>query len=246
MREIMVAQEMQKKLLPQDLPAIQEVEIEALSTPAFEVGGDYYDFTMLDEHHIGFIVGDVSGKGVSAAFYMAEMKGIFQSLSKIYQEPTDFLTKAHAALSGTMDKRSFISVIYAVLDLRDGKMTLARAGHCPMLFLSGESARYVTPVGLGLGMGNSEFFAQTIKQETILMQPGDAALFFTDGLTEARPLNGEEYGYEKLKDLGRIIGTRSATEIKDAVIESVDVHMNHQPPEDDLTLLVVKWRGKDH
>ena len=88
-REMMLAQDMPRKLLPQSLPGVVGVDIDALSSPAFEVGGDYYDFTMLDEHHLGILVGDVSGKGVSAAFYMAEMKGIFQSLSKIDRSPAN-------------------------------------------------------------------------------------------------------------------------------------------------------------
>ena len=243
MREMMLAQEMQKKLLPQTLPVIPQVELEALSSPAFEVGGDYYDFAMLDQHHLGIIVGDVSGKGVSAAFYMAEMKGIFQSLSRIHPSPRDFLTKAHAALSGTIDKRSFISVIYAVLDLRNGTMTVARAGHCPMLYASDGKAEFIKPTGMGLGMGSPLLFEQTIEEESIRFSCGDAAVFFTDGITEARPSGGEEFGYERLLEIGKRIGTKSAFEIRDAIIMGVDEHMNHQPPEDDLTLVVIKWLG---
>jgi serine phosphatase RsbU (regulator of sigma subunit) len=242
MREIMVAQEMQKKLLPQQVPQLRELELEALSSPAFEVGGDYYDFTMLDEHHLGIIVGDVSGKGVSAAFYMAELKGIFQSLSRIYRTPAELLVHAHTALSGTIDRRSFISVIYAVLDLRDGVMTVARAGHCPMLYISGKKAIYVKPVGMGLGMGNSEIFRRTMVQETIQLHYGDDIVFFTDGITEARPEGGEEFGYERLLDVCQHAGRGSAVEIRDAIISTIDKHMNHQPPEDDLTLIVIKWR----
>ncbi|MFI5252502.1 MAG: PP2C family protein-serine/threonine phosphatase [Bacteroidota bacterium] len=242
MREIMVAQEMQKKLLPQRVPILEELELEALSSPAFEVGGDYYDFTMLDEHHLGIIVGDVSGKGVSAAFYMAEMKGIFQSLSKIYPTPTEFLTHAHKALADTIDRRSFISVIYAVLDLRNGVMKVARAGHCPMLYLTNGTARYVKPVGMGLGMGSSEIFQRTIVQEIIRLQNGDGVIFFTDGITEARPEGGEEFGYDRLLDVCLSAGKRSAIDIRDTLISTIDKHMNHQPPEDDLTLIVIKWR----
>jgi serine phosphatase RsbU (regulator of sigma subunit) len=243
-REMMVAQEMQKKLLPQTLPSLHEIEIEALSTPAFEVGGDYYDFTMLDKDHIGIIVGDVSGKGVSAAFYMAEMKGIFQSLSKIYPSPKDFLVKAHTTLAETIDKKSFISVIYAMLNIHSGKMLIARAGHCPMLLLTSNEAKYIQPTGLGLGMGNSSFFERTIVQQEIQLQGGDTAVFFTDGLTEARPQNGEEFGYDKLLQVCESVGQQSAQGIRDAIINSVATHMHHHPPEDDLTIVVIKWNKK--
>jgi sigma-B regulation protein RsbU (phosphoserine phosphatase) len=240
-REMMVAQEMQKRLLPQTLPSLKEIEVEALSTPAFEVGGDYYDFTMLDNEHLGIIVGDVSGKGVSAAFYMAEMKGIFQSLSKIYPSPKDFLVKAHAALADTIDKKSFISVIYATLNIHSGKMLVARAGHCPMLLLTSNRASYIQPTGMALGMGNPSFFEQTILQQEIQLQEADAVVFFTDGLTEARPLNGEEFGYERLLNVCERTHRQSAQEIRDAIISAVAKHMNHQTPEDDLTIVVIKW-----
>lgn len=241
-REMMVAQDIQRRLLPQSQPMLRQIEFEALSTPAFEVGGDYYDYTLLDEHLIGIIVGDVSGKGVSASFYMAEMKGIFQSLSKIYREPKDFLTHAHTALSGTIDRRSFISVVYAVLDLRTGMMTIGRAGHCPVLLVSDGKASYIQPTGLGLGMGSTAFFSRTMVQETVQLRQGDVAILFTDGVTEARPDGGEEFGYERLMDAGKESRGKSALEIRDDILLAVDRHMGHRPPEDDLTLVVVKWK----
>ncbi|HTK81604.1 MAG TPA: GAF domain-containing SpoIIE family protein phosphatase [Bacteroidota bacterium] len=242
MRDMIVAQDMQRKLLPQNLPALDEVELEALSTPAFEVGGDYYDFTMLDEHHLAVLVGDVSGKGVSAAFYMAEMKGIFQSLSRIYRAPKDFLSQAHATLASTIDKRSFISLLYAVLDLRTGIMTVARAGHCPLLHVSREDAVYVKPTGMGLGMGSSEFFEKTISQEQVQLRADDVVVLYTDGVTEAHPKDGDEFGYDRLLEVVQRHGDKSAVEVRDAIIMAVDSHMQHDSPEDDLTLVVMKWR----
>ncbi len=244
MREMLLAQDMQRKLLPQQLPALREVDLEALSTPAFEVGGDYYDFVMLDENHLGILVGDVSGKGVSAAFYMAELKGIFQSLSRIYREPKEFLAKAHSTLVDTIDKRSFISLIYSVVDLRTGVMTIARAGHCPMLFVSGSHTEFIKPTGLGLGMGGREFFEQTITQQEKKFSYGDMAVFYTDGITEARSKDGPEFGYEQLQEVLRNVGNASALEVRDAIIGAVDRHMNHESPEDDLTIVVMKWIKK--
>lgn len=244
MREMMLAQDMQRKLLPQSLPGLIEVDLDALSTPAFEVGGDYYDFAMLDDHHLGILVGDVSGKGVSAAFYMAEMKGIFQSLCKIERSPSKFLSSAHEALIGTIDKRSFISLIYAVLDVRNGTMIVARAGHCPMLFRSGGKTEYIKPTGLGLGMGTSSFFKQTIAEETVRFSKGDCAVFYTDGVTEARPKDGDEFGYERLEAVVQSTDANSALGMRDAIVMAVDTHMQHEPPEDDLTIVVVRWTGK--
>jgi sigma-B regulation protein RsbU (phosphoserine phosphatase) len=242
MREMLLAQDMQKRLLPQQLPRLKELEIEALSTPAFEVGGDYYDFTQLDEDHLGILVGDVSGKGVSAAFYMAEMKGIFQSLSKIYFNPRDFLVHAHKTLMGTIDKRSFISIIYAVIHLPSGKMKIARAGHCPMLYVSKGVGKYIKPLGLGLGMGSSDFFEATITQEEVQLSSGDFVVFYTDGVIEAHPGNGDEYGYDRLLEVVQASDNKSAVDVRDAIIMTVDNHLNHETPEDDLTIVVMKWK----
>lgn len=242
MREMMLAQEMQRKLLPQRIPQLENIELEALSTPAFEVGGDYYDFLMIDEHRLGVLVGDVSGKGVSAAFYMAEMKGIFQSLSKIYPEPSKFLIEAQRALIETMDKRSFISVVYAVVDVRSGLMKIARAGHCPVLHVSKSKACYIKSTGMGLGMGSVEIFERTITQTEVQLMKGDVAVFYTDGLTEARPDGVAEFGYERLQEVVAGVSGKSAMEIRDSLIASVDSHMMHEPPEDDLTIVVLKWK----
>ena len=242
MREMLLAQAMQRKLLPQQLPALERVEIEALSTPAFEVGGDYYDFALLDEHHLAILVGDVSGKGVSAAFYMAEMKGIFQSLSRIYRSPGQFLVKAHEALIASLDKRSFISLIYAVLDVKTGQLCVARAGHCPLLYVNQSGARYIKPRGLGLGVGSSAFFEKMIVEDTMQLTQGDAVVFYTDGVTEAHPKDGDEFGYERLSEVVQSAKAKSAMEIRDAIIMAVDRHMNHEPPEDDLTIVAVRWK----
>ena len=244
MREMLLAQDMQRKLLPQQLPAHSRFEMEALSTPAFEVGGDYYDFLFLDEHHVGLLVGDVSGKGVSAAFYMAEMKGIFQSLSKIYRSPKEFLTRAHEALVATIDKRSFISLIYAVLDTRTGELQLARAGHCPLLLKSGADVRYLKPAGMGLGMGTTRYFQQTMAEERIMLKPDDVIIMYTDGLTEAHPKNGDEFGYDRLRTVVKDTPVRSAVELRDAIIMAVDRHMEHESPEDDLTIVVLRWKSQ--
>ncbi len=245
MREMLLAQEMQRKLLPQELPSLPEIEIEALSTPAFEVGGDYYDFTMLDDDHLGVIVGDVSGKGVSAALFMAEMKGIFQALSKLHRSPREFLSQAHAALLGTMDKRTFISLIYSIINIRTGTMRVARAGHCPMILLSKDGTRLIKPTGLGVGMGSKEFFARTITEDEIRLCDGDIAVYYTDGITEARPEGGEEFGYERLEEVIARSGRKSALDMRDDIVRAVDIHMHHRPPEDDLTIVVLKWKKID-
>ena len=241
-REMMLAQEMQRKLLPQTLPQFSSGELSASSTPAFEVGGDYYDVARLDEHRLGIIVGDVSGKGVSAAFYMSEVKGIFQSLSKLYPSPKTFVEKANEALMGSFDKRSFISLIYAIVDFQTGKVLLVRAGHCPLLLVSRQQGSYVRPRGMGLGLGNGIVFSSSIEEETIQLHEGDVCVLYTDGVTEARR-GDEEFGYERLMEAVVKVRQGTAAEIKHHVLTTVKTFTDQEASHDDLTLVVLKWLG---
>jgi serine phosphatase RsbU (regulator of sigma subunit) len=244
-REMHLAREMQRKLLPQDLPRYPTVDIDAVSTPAFEVGGDYYDFMRLDDHRLGIIVGDVSGKGVPAAFYMSEVKGIFLSLCKLYHSPREFMIRANEVLGGSIDKHSFVSLIYAVLDTRTGHLVISRAGHCPMLYVSGGHAEYLRPDGIGLGLGDGSIFGEAIREHALHLQPGDICVLYTDGITEAHT-NGDEYGYDRLLAAARDARNRTAADIKAQILDGVSTFIHHQANHDDLTLVVIKWLGSGY
>ena len=242
-REMLVAQEMQRKLLPQAVPVAVPLEIEAISSPAFEVGGDYYDFVELEGNRIGIIVGDVSGKGVPAAFYMSVVKGIFQALGKTCSSPREFMIKANEAMSGSIDKHSFVSLIYAIIDMNSGTMTLARAGHCPMLHLGHDRTEYIRPNGMGVGLSVGEVFRSAIEERTIALREGDVCVFYTDGITEARR-GEEEFGYERLLEVARKARTESASGICRQILDTVKVFTENRANQDDLTLVILKWRGQ--
>ena len=243
-REMLVAQEMQKRLLPQHVPSAPTIDLDAMSTPAFEVGGDYYDFMELGEGRIGIAVGDVSGKGVSAAFYMSEMKGIFQALGRICGSPKEFMVKANEALADSIDKHSFVSLIYAILDSRSGRLTVARAGHCPMLHISGETVAYVRPNGLGMGLSRGQTFDDAIQEEVITLVAGDVCVLYTDGVTEAR-CGDDEFGYERLMEAARGAREKTAAGIKVEILETVSRFTEQRANDDDLTLVVLKWNGAE-
>ncbi|MBI5472125.1 MAG: SpoIIE family protein phosphatase [Ignavibacteriae bacterium] len=243
LREMTLAQEIQRKLLPQSLPRYSTFDIDAVSTPAFEVGGDYYDVAELGGSLVGIVVGDVSGKGVSAAFYMSEVKGIFQSLSRLYTSPREFMIKANEALSRSIDKHSFVSLIYAVVDAESGELTLARAGHCPLLHLSGDAVTYLRPGGMGLGLTDGAAFQSSIEERVIRLQPGDVCVFYTDGVTEARR-GDDEFGYDRLLQTVVAAKQRSASELKDEILRTVKLHAEKEENDDDLTVVVVKWLGE--
>ena len=244
-RELDIAKEVQHKLLPQSLPMVEGLTLAASSVSAQEVGGDYYDFVQLDDRRLAFIVGDVSGKGTSAAFYMAEMQGVFQSVTHIAPDPRDFLTHANRALASSLDKNVFISVIYGVLDLEAEELLLARAGHCPAatITLTGE-ARYLRSQGLGLGLDRGALFRKTLDVERISLQPGDVFVLYTDGVVESRSVQGEEYGYERLLNSVRTHRHEDAADLHSALLSDLDGFLGGlRQYDDDLTLVVLKWHG---
>lgn len=240
-RELMLAQEMQKRLLPQQLPEFSTVDLKAVSSPALEVGGDYYDYVMISDTLVGIVIGDVSGKGVGAAFYMAEVKGIFQSLAKIFRSPREFMIKANESLVTSIDKGSFISLIYSTLNVQTGELIIARAGHCPILYLSDSKQEYLKPDGLGLGLKTGNIFEDNIKEEKIVMKSGDVCVFYTDGVTESRSPEGEEFGYERLMDVVYQNKNKTSEEIKEAIIQTVWNYTDAKGYHDDLTIFVLKW-----
>jgi phosphoserine phosphatase RsbU/P len=243
-RELAIAHEVQRKLLPQRIPELPGASIAASNVSATEVGGDYYDFVELEDNRLAVIIADVSGKGTPAAFYMAEMQGIFQAVSRLTPSPADFLSNANVALSRALEKHVFVSVIYGVLDARKEEFVLARAGHCPaaLINLNGD-ARLLRTQGLGLGLDRGDLFRRSIVEERIRLQPGDVCVLYTDGVIETRNARGEEYGYDRLLTSLREHRHEDAGDLHDALLGDLQQFTGHQAYDDDMTLVVIKWHG---
>ncbi len=243
-RELTIAREVQQKLLPQNIPQLPGVAVAASSVSAYEVGGDYYDFVQLDDERLAFIVGDVAGKGTSGAFYMAEMQGIFRSLSHLSPDPRSFLAYANRAISSALDRRAFISVIYGVLDTAKEEFQIARAGHCPaaVINLHGE-ARLLRSGGIGLGLNNGSLFSDSLDVMRVQLQPGDVFVLYTDGVVESRDVDGDEYGYDRLLDSLKEHRHEEVDDLHDALLRDLHEFLGNDEYDDDLTLVVVKWHG---
>ncbi len=243
-RELSIAREVQRKLLPQSVPEVRGLSLAASSVSAQEVGGDYYDFVQLEDDRYGVIIGDVSGKGTSAAFYMAEMQGIFQSVSRLAATPSIFLHHANMALAQTLDRNVFISAIYMIVDLKNETIDIARAGHCPAatVRLSGES-RFLRTKGLGLGLDRGDLFLKSLDEERIDLEPGDVFVLYTDGVVESRNPDGEEFGYDRLLETIDENRHEDADGIHSAVLKNLKSFMGNEVYDDDMTLVVLKWHG---
>lgn len=245
--ELKIAKRVQSSLLPEKIRENEYFEIAAFSEAADEVGGDYYDFFKFDKHHYALIIGDVSGKGTSAAFNMSQMKGVFHSLVQLRLEPDRFMTLANQALGRCLEKSSFITASYFFIDTEKQEITFTRAGHCPTIFFEArnkESQIFKTK-GLGLGIVRSEKFEQYIETNSIKYQEGDVLLMYTDGVTEAKDKNHQEFGYERLKHFLNQQARHSARIIKENLLKELYTFAGNTRIEDDYTALIVKFKDTE-
>jgi len=245
--ELRIAHEIQMSLLPQGPLSMPGLSVTALCVPAREVGGDYYDFLPLDDHRVGVLIADVSGKGTSAALYMAELKGLMLSLSEIHSSPRELLIAANRIIAHHLDARSFITMTYAVVDLRKRIMTYARAGHTPLIYVPGagigaRDVRILTPDGMvvGLKLDNGEMFARLLQEETIALRPGDLYLFFTDGISEAMNAHDDCFGESRLGELVQAHAHLPSAELRERVLREIAAFVGDAPQHDDMTMILLK------
>ncbi len=247
--ELRIAHEIQMSLLPQGPLGVPGLSVTALSVPAREVGGDYYDFFPLDAHRVGVLIADVSGKGTSAALYMAELKGLMLSLSRIHTSPRDLLVAANHIIAEHLDPRSFITMTYALLDLRARTMTYARAGHTPLIYLSSGGPRprlqVLAPDGLvvGLTLDTGEMFDRLLREETMPIHEGDLLLLFTDGITEAMNASDEFFGETRLGQLLEQHSQLPDEELRERLLREIATFVGDVPQHDDMTLLLLRIGG---
>lgn len=242
--ELKIAKSVQKSLLPSVLSHNETFEIVAYSMAADEVGGDYYDILEPSPGVFNLIIGDVSGKGTSAAFNMAQMRGIFHSLAQNNDTPAGFIKKANAAMSRCLEKRSFITAMYFQIDTHKNTMNYVRAGHCPALFYSASSGKicFLENEGLGLGILRNSEYDQYVEENTIAYEPGDLLLLYTDGITEAKNPENNQYGTEGLKPSLLNYVNQPLEKVKDGLIGDLMKFLNGNKLDDDYTLAIVRFK----
>lgn len=245
-KELDVARDIQKRILPVKNPVVKNLSISTFFTPAFEVGGDYYDFFEIDRNKLGFVIADVSGKGISAAFIMAEIKGIFNSLSKMINTPKQILEKVNEILLQRLTKKDFVSALYGIIDSEKEELTFARAGHCPAILIRNSKIRTFKTSGIGLGLTNSFDFNNHLEEITINLKDDDTLAFYTDGITESKNDKLEDFGEEHFSNILIEHSDKSVNEIADEVIKEVSLFSRSHHQYDDITLIILKWNKKNN
>lgn len=246
-QELTIAANVQANLIPRKLPADRVLDISVWAQAAKEVGGDFYDFRSLSESRLAIIVGDVSGKGITAAFHVAQMKGIFHALLQLEHapEPDRFMFKANSALAYCLEPRSFITASLYIIDYEQRGFAFARAGHCHTLYYNSmlEQVFYFQTPGLGLGIVRDSSYAKRVSKLIYDYNPGDVMVIYTDGITEARSPTGQEYGEERLRlMLEKTFFLDTALEIRDAMVADLQAFCAEAPVHDDQTLLVIRFK----
>ena len=241
-QELRVAHETQLKLLPKQMPEIAGLEIDAVCITANEVGGDYFDFSALGAQKLGTIIADVSGKGLSAAFYMAELKGIVNAFVRQTDRPAELLKEVNRTLYRNVDRQTFVSMIYAVFDVPRRRLSFCRAGHNPLVYYSSKEDKLhvLQPKGIGLALDPGPIFDRLIEEREVRWRAGDFFFFYTDGLTEARNKEGKEYGEERLLELLFKMRERPALEIRQAVVEDISHFSQGTAQHDDYSIIIIR------
>lgn len=242
--ELKIAKTVQKSLLPEHLESNGDFDIAAFSQSADEVGGDYYDTIRINEHKVALIIADVSGKGTTAAFHMSQMKGIFHSLAQQELDPREFMVRANQALVFCLERGSFISAIYFVLDSQKKEITYCRAGHCPVLYYSSATgkAEYLQDKGAALGMVKNKTYYNMIDVYRIEYKKGDVMVLYTDGITEANDSKGEEFGYDNLEHTILGVKDKGAKEIQEYLISRLYEYSGTDDINDDFTTMIVRFK----
>ena len=247
-QEFQTAREIQMKLLPHGPLAVPGIAVSAYCEPAREVGGDYYDVFPVGEHQFGFLIADVSGKGVGAGLYMAQLKGLVLSLVRIHASPRDLLVAVNRVIADHLDGRSFITMSYLVVDLQRQVMTYARAGHCPLLLVPARRGSVLPPVktlapdGLvvGLKLDDGAMFESLLEEVTVPLAPGDLVVLFTDGISEMMNHEHDCFGEGRLGELAGAYRDLPLDQLAATLVHEVRSFGAGAGQHDDMTMLLLR------
>ncbi|MBI3985792.1 MAG: SpoIIE family protein phosphatase [Lentisphaerae bacterium] len=243
--DLRLARRIQDTLLPRQVPEVEGIELAAFSLPAREVGGDYYDFVMIDPDHLGITIADVSGKGVSGAIMMSVCRSVFRASAHGCLSPSHVLKTINRVLAQDIYEDMFISMLYLVLNIRTFKMIAARAGH-PKPFMILSPSGSLAPLesrGMAIGMADTETFDACLDETVVNVEAGSSLAVYTDGVIEAMNRNKEEWGIERLQAVVRNHGREGARNTIRNVRQEITEFVGQVPQYDDMTLIVLHRAG---
>ena len=243
-KEVEIARDVQQQILPSEMPSNGRIEFFAVAQDADQIGGDYYDFYKCNDDFYKVALGDISGNGTQAAFYMAQTKGIFQALAPLDMSVQEFVINANNALGNCLAKGKFMTLTYLHIDLKKNEVELLRAGHCPTLYYNAaqDQIGYIDKPDMpGLGIIRNQTFCKYVP-ETTRIHPGsgDMIILFTDGIVEAKNEDREEFDYDRLLNLATQFRKNSPKEVSERLLQEVEAFTGGKI-DDDYTILTIKF-----
>ena len=240
--ELQIASVIQQSILPRHFPPFPErtdLDVFAAMLPAREVGGDFYDFFLLDHDHLGVVVGDVSGKGVPAAIFMAMSRTLLKSSALQGMTPADCLGHVNALLCLDNAAEMFVTIFYGILDTRSGQLAYSNGGHNPPYVVrhGGTLERLPATGGMVLGVFDDVAYGNA----TATLEPGDAVFLYSDGITEAMDRADGLFSEARLCTVLNAAAARDPRSLVDHVVAAVQTHAGDVPQSDDITALCIRW-----
>jgi serine phosphatase RsbU (regulator of sigma subunit) len=234
-QDLLLAEQIQKSFLPRQLPAVDGMEFVAEYRPAYAIGGDFYDVFWLGGERLGMFIGDVSGKGVSAALLMARISSDLRVAALAEVDPGAALQRVNRAVLERRQPDIFVTEIYLTLDVRTREVTLANAGHLPPLIrrrTEGELARIEGTAGTPIGIFDEAIY----EASTVRLEHGDTLILYTDGVLEATSAALEQFGFDRLEQ-SLAAGPSTPAELAHRLLRDLRAHVGEAPQYDDLTLV---------
>jgi len=242
-KELSIANDIQQSILPRAFPPFPdrpEIDLYAEMIPAKEVGGDFYDFFLIDHDRLGFLIGDVSGKGVPAAFFMAVSRTLIKATALRGVSPAECLQYANAMLGRENARSMFVTIFYGVLNLRTGEMEYCNAGHNRPFYLRANGAVEALEKVGGLALGLTDDGLYQTKKMTL--QPGDSLFLYTDGINEAVDGSYQEFSDHRLQDFLQRARVLPLADMIRGMINEVKTFAAGAPQADDMTALALRYR----
>ena len=238
-REMNVAREVQRELLPHAAPRLEGLELAGVCRPAIAVGGDYYDYLQHADGRPGLVIADISGKGVPAALLMASLQASVRSLFHTAADPGQLHARLNDALCRSSSTARYATAFVADFDPATRRLTYSNAGHLPALVIRGNRTLRCEAGGMPIGL----FERVAYETGALTLAPGDLLALFTDGVTEAPSPDGEEFGAERLADLLRAHLDRPLDAALAAVLDALSDWSGPVAPHDDVTLVLARVNG---
>ena len=240
--DLLVAQDIQRILLPSAAPDVEGFQIAGVNIPARQVSGDYFDYIKVDGDRYGIAIADVSGKGVPASLIMAMCRSVLRSTAMGNSSGADVLRQVNRQLYPDIKEDMFISMAYLVLNTRDQQISLCRAGHdAPLLYSAKEkTVTKINPPGMALGIDSGDVFDRITRDFPVTMEQDDCLILYTDGVTEALDGNGFEFGMKQMILSIQASAADGASGVIKRLTDDLRNFIGTYPQNDDITLIVIR------